>query len=875
MYHSQTLAAAQRQLELQDAEEGATRYYDKQDFKANREGFERRDDVQKMIRGALPLVSASIADWVEKAAAKKGRPSSALAPLKELDADVVALVALSKTFAGVSKLSPLVTVAINIGRTVQVEVEAKLIEQADPKAAKKFEAMAEGAASERTNLKAHDRLKEALEIGLEWSSRTQALVGGTVLNALLKALPGMFYKASLTDDKGSMTAIKLSEEALEQLADMAEAAAWSRPLLRPMIAQPRPWTHYDTGAYIELQLSRTVPLVRTYNREHQKLLREAIKDGSMQPVLDAVNLLQQTRFAIDTRVLEVMQKVWDGDLRPSQSFPLPAIHQPAAVAKLADEEWQAMSKEARTAMSRRRKTVRDIREASTVNGSVFKSDLAEAYRLSAVEAFYLPHSLDSRGRVYAVPHFNPQRSDHIKALFRFADAAPYGPEGGYWMSIHLANCGDFKLEHLGCKTSKAPFADRVQWVKDNEAAILEAARDPEGSYGWWSTADSPFCFLQACFEYAGWVLSGYSETYEGFIAVALDGSCSGLQHYSAMNRSAEEGYHVNLLPRDTVGDIYNVVCDQARPGLQALADIGDEAAGIIIANGFGRNDVKRNVMTYFYGSGKFGMRDQHIVDTMRPLGDKVALGEIAKHPYDMLVQREDKETGEIVQRLDGGFTCAQTLAAHIYKAVVDVAPKADQASAWFQGVASLLAHESLPVIWRTPMGMPVLQRYSEYTSKEVTMWLYNSRVKVPQHKWDKTDEEGNVLERVQCLLREAPTKRIDKKKARSAISPNVVHSLDAAHLQRVAVMAGEEGILHFQFIHDSFATHAGRTARFFRIIREAFVEQYETYCPFEALTEYANSALSAEGQEKLAALAIPERGTLDLREVLESQYAFA
>lgn len=874
MFHTQTLAGAQRLLELKDAEEGAIRYYDKQDFKAQREGFERRDDVQKMIRGALPLVSASLADWVAKASEKKGRPSAALAPLKELDPDVVALVALSKTFAGIAKASPLITVAIGIGRSVQVEVEARLIGEADPKAAKKFEAMAEGAASERSNLKAHERLKEALEIGLEWSSRTQALVGGTVLNALLKALPGMFYKASLADEKGAMTAIKLTEEALEQIADMAEAAAWSRPLLRPMIAPPRPWTHYDTGAYIELQLSRTVPLVRTYNREHQKLLREAIKDGSMQPVLDSVNLLQNTRFAIDTRVLEVMQWVWDGDHRPSQSFPLPAALQPALVAKMSDEEWEGLSKEGRSATSRRRKTVRDIRSASTVNGSVFKSDLAEAYRLAAVEAFYLPHSLDSRGRVYAVPYFNPQRSDHIKALFRFADPAPYGSKGGYWLSIHLANCGDFKLAG-GYKTSKAPFPERVQWVKDNEEQILQVAQDPEGTYGWWKDADSPFCFLQACFEYAGWAQSGYSEAFEGYISVALDGSCSGLQHYSAMNRSAEEGYHVNLLPRETVGDIYNVVCDQARPGLETLAGIGDEAAGIIIANGFGRNDVKRNVMTYFYGSGKFGMRDQHIVDTMRPLADRVALGELSKHPYDMLVTREDKETGESVQRLDGGFTCAQTLAAHIHKAVVDVAPKADQASSWFQGVAALLAHESLPVIWRTPMGMPVLQRYSEYTSKAVNMWLYNSKVHVPENKDDKVDEDGNVLQRVTCLLREAPTKRIDKKKARSAISPNVVHSLDAAHLQRVAVMAGEEGIRHFQFIHDSFATHAGRTERFFGIIREAFVAQYETYCPFEALTEYAMSVLSEEGREKLAALAIPERGTLDLREVLASRYAFA
>src|SRR3546814_19690121 len=104
--------------------------------------------------------------------------------------------------------------------------------------------------------------------------------------------------------------------------------------------------------------------------------------------------------------------------------------------------------------------------------------------------------------------------------------------------------------------------------------------------------------------------------------IAADGSCSGLQHDAAITRSSKEAHHVNLFPRDTVGDIYRLVSEAALPTLQASASKGDEKAQRILELGFGRNDVKRNVMTYFYGSGQFGMRDQHMKDTMQPLADQ-------------------------------------------------------------------------------------------------------------------------------------------------------------------------------------------------------------------------------------------------------------
>lgn len=866
---SASLVDMQRFVEAQDLQAGASRYIVAQEKKAERQGDDHRDEVKKVIRGAIPILSAGLQDFLAKQETSKGRRSTATKALQAIgDMDKVAHIALSLAFSRAFKGQPSRVLAEKMGRQIEIELEAMALSEADPEAFKRIAALAVKGLTQEGMERIHDEAAVETGVRLGWPGRDHALIGGALVNVLLIELEGLFEQRKVKIEGQYYTCVILTEEAAKELEGMQDEVAWARPFMRPMSTPPRPWERMDTGAYIDPRLAKHVPLVRTFNKHHKRLIREAIKDGSMQPVLDALNGMQETRFAIDTRVLEVIEWVQEAKLRPGSSFPL--LNKPLSPPRIEPEVWAGLAPEAQQAKTRERKTVRNIRAASKNNSVGLAVDLQEARALAQRPAFYVPVSMDSRGRVYAVPHFNPQRSDYIKGLFRFADGHPMGEHGGYWLSVHLANCGDFD------KASKKPMDQRIRWVQDNEPAILAAAANPKATYDWWSEADSPFCFLQACFEYAEWHASGFSPDYLGHIAVALDGSCSGLQHYSALNRAEDEGYHVNLLPRDTVGDIYNVVRDHAAPGLELLAQAGDVTCGLIVAAGFDRGTLKRNTMTYFYGSAQNGMAQQHMDDLMRPLADKVALGSISVHPYAQMVEKVDEETGEVTERNDGGFTCANQLAKSAYHAITSVAPKADLAAKWFQGIAGILANESLSTVWRTPMGMPVVQRYSEYHMKVVNMWLYDRKVKVPEAGSTDKVEDGKVLTRITAKFRESPKATIDKRKARSAIAPNVIHSLDAAHLQRAVVYALKEGIRHFLMIHDSFATHAGRTQEFARIIREAFRDQYEAYCPFEALRQGArDQGLSEEGWEKVEKLEVPQRGKLDLNAVLDALYAFA
>lgn len=854
----------QEALEAASLSVGADRYIARQEDRAKREGMDRRDNVAAMIRGALPILAAAIRKWIDETTPGQGKKPFGLKPLQLLDADLVAYAGLSKTFFQLGKGGDLPNITIGIGRAIEIELEAVALADLDAKDAKKLSGLINKTATADGRERTHQRRAVQSGVDLNWTSQEKMRVGADVLGVILTSLSDIFERATVPGKPFPLPVVRLTDEAATELATMEEATAWLRPTFQPMLTAPRPWVSFDTGCYNDDRLRRAVPLVRTFSKEHKGLLRDAISSGAMQPVLAAVNAIQGTRFAIDERVLQVVTWVREAGLRPSTSFP--ASELPPVPEKATDEAWAAMASDERTARSRQRKAIRDLRAAAGIEGAVFASDTDMAAFLADEGGFYLPHSLDFRGRVYAVPHFNHQRSDHMKAMFRFADAVPLGDTGGDWLMIHLANCGDFG------KVSKKPFTDRIAWCRENERDILLTALDPQGHFDWWSEADSPFCFLQACFEYHAWWATGFSTEYASSISGAADGSCSGLQHYAAMMRAEKEAVHVNLVPRDTVGDIYLVTADAAVLTLTAVASHGDIPAQTILAVGFGRSNVKRNVMTYFYGSGKFGMRDQHMEDTMRPLADAVAMGSAAKHLYELEVKKVDDETGEETTRLDGGFSCAQVMAAHVHAAVVSVAPKADEAASWIQAVAAVLAHESQSMIWTTPLGMPVVQRYSEYTSKQINLWLHDRKVLVPTGT-DKLDGEGSVLSRVRLLIREAPTKRVNKKRMRSASAPNVVHSMDGCHLQLAVLRGHQAGIQHFSMIHDSFGTHLGNMDRFVRIVRSALVELYETYCPLQAIVDHARTVLSEEGIERLPAM--PSKGSLDLNLVLQAEYAFA
>lgn len=163
----------------------------------------------------------------------------------------------------------------------------------------------------------------------------------------------------------------------------------------------------------------------------------------------------------------------------------------------------------------------------------------------------------------------------------------------------------------------------------------------------------------------------------------------------------------------------------------------------------------------------------------------------------------------------------------------------------------------MPVYWVTPDGFPVWQEYRVQDSRRIDLILLGD---VRLQTTIQTDTKG--------------TKKIDAKKQESGISPNFVHSLDGSHLRKTVTHAHDAyGITYFALIHDSFGTIPAHAGNLFKAVRETFVGTYEHHDVLADFREQFIDQLHETQMEKMPPL--PKRGTLDIREIIKSQFAFA
>ena len=114
-----------------------------------------------------------------------------------------------------------------------------------------------------------------------------------------------------------------------------------------------------------------------------------------------------------------------------------------------------------------------------------------------------------------------------------------------------------------------------------------------------------------------------------------------------------------------------------------------------------------------------------------------------------------------------------------------------------------------------------------------------------------------------------PKGRLDGPKQMDSIVPNLVHSLDAAHMMLTLRELRAAGIEDFAMVHDSYAVHASDVDVMNRVLREQFIRVHEEF----TLEGFA------EGLRKVAPdveiKTPPTPGSLDLRDIVRSEYFFS
>jgi DNA-directed RNA polymerase len=286
-----------------------------------------------------------------------------------------------------------------------------------------------------------------------------------------------------------------------------------------------------------------------------------------------------------------------------------------------------------------------------------------------------------------------------------------------------------------------------------------------------------------------------------------------------MLRDPIGGKATNLMPQERPADIYTQVMKVAAERVKKEAEGGCPMAARWDGQ-LTRDIVKRPVMTLPYGVTKAGMRGQ-IMEKMGNSRDK------------------------------GAHEEASYLAGVLWDAIGQVVIAARVAMDWLKVSAKVAAKGDMPVNWTTPAGFPVLQEYRETLGQVIQTHVGGRRVGITR------SVEGTKL---------------DSRRQALGISPNFIHSCDAAHLMLTVCTALENGIADFAMIHDSYAAHAADTDVLAASLRAAFHEQYSS----EVLTAFRNELAAQLPAEVAAELPdLPLCGDLDISLVEQSAYFFA
>jgi DNA-directed RNA polymerase len=835
--HNDDLMTTQLRLEEEMTKRGQERYL--RDIAKAKQAKREEGTAygQTILAHRLETLSQGIRSWVEETSkGRAGNRNLAFKRVRDMDPDTMAFLTLKHILSGVSSIRTVQFVAVAIGTAIEDELRFASVREIEKK---KYEKLVAGAKKRSSYHYKHIyavRQAQRVDTWERWSRTDRLHVGMKMLDLCMATVGIVEITHQKVEKDQTLKYVRALPDTLEWIERKNDVTQFLRPVYEPMVVQPRDWEDPFTGGYISSNI-KPLKLVKTKNRAYL----DELKNMDMPIVYEAVNALQRTPWQINSQVLEVMQQLWEtgselGGLPPREGLPMPQVPHDIDTNEEAKKEFRIASAKVH------------MQNLSILGQRIgFSIALGIAKRFEIYRKIYFPYQLDFRGRIYAVPHLNPQGADFQKALLRFANGKPLGEEGWKWLAIHGANVAGY---------DKASLEDRVNWVQDNEDEIIRIAMDPYNERGWTSSVggveiDKPWQFLAFCFEWKGY--TEYGDSFVSKLPVAMDGSCSGIQHFSAMLRDSKGGAAVNLVPQDLPADVYKLVADKvieqvtrdAESGTDdGLAHTEDGRPYVVegtksLANqwlqfGITRKVTKRSVMTLAYGSKEYGFKEQLMEDIIRP-ARQASQNDPARFPFS-----------------HDGYRAAAYMAKAIWVAVNATLVKASEVMKWLQHAASLAAGEQLPVRWTTPVGFPVMQAYADMKERRIDTAINGKIVKLTMYQ---------------------ETEKLDRRRQSQGIAPNYVHSCDAAHMMLTVVRAKQAGIHSFAMIHDSFGTTAGDVEQLYHVVRESFVEMYEEIPVIENFRDEILQQLSDD--TKLEMQPLPERGDLDLKRVVESRYCFA
>ena len=437
------------------------------------------------------------------------------------------------------------------------------------------------------------------------------------------------------------------------------------------------------------------------------------------------------------------------------------------------------------AHSKRREFDMVIKKATVINDRSKGS-------LSLEDApFFFDFQLDSRGRFYPMQQWlEPTGSDLAKSLLQFFNTQEWSENVEAHLAYHIANCAGMD------KLSKQ---DRVNWVYDNYEAIKHAVEDPLNSallFKLQGEKKTKWQFLAGAMSFVDLKENG-SEGWQCRIPVGLDATNSGLQILSFLTRDRKGCQDTNVIqhPIREIGDAYDEVWNVAVNNMYKMMDKFDEEENekemdknLITSFQFNdyiqygsRKVTKRPCMSYYYSAGEDCIRYQLY-------NDRATFGSDA---FTKMKFRDTKPLSRCIFKALDGKDGAYPPQANTLKV--------------FQKTACAAVKNATDVYlsWKTPTNFTAFQGYGQIHTERLRVRFGEKRIMI-------TVAFG--------------FKGILKKRHKTGISANIVHSLDASLMTMVLSRLGRIGVTDFMMIHDQFSVPASQVDVLFDEFKMVFID---------------------------------------------------
>lgn len=724
----------------------------------------------------------------------------------------------------------------NVGKLWELEVRIRQAEAVNPMYMQKVhDQVKDHATRDRNHLRrlynvAIERVfKGTIDLGITQAEMMQ--IGKFGVDACFDA--GMIEQVRGVNKNGTTVSYVLSDDVADFLLgyDRDDVRGLISKEDTRMLCEPDPWTNLTDGGYLSLRRKAAAPLlnIRKLRKDARPAVAEAFTAEKMPQVFNAGNYMQSIPFEIHAPARDGTVRVWQsgGNIMgvPSSTppvkpeFPLGKdwVNPGLRIKELGHAPLTEVEQaEVDTFSSWKRSMAAHYDELREWRGKVREVGAFLRITREAAGPYWFPMYFDSRGRWYYRGVPNPQGSDLAKGVLHFSRKKPLGERGVYWLKVHIANSYGYDKERMD---------DRARWTEQNWDRICLALDSPEDSPDVWGK-DAPWCMFSAAWELREAYRSGNPRTYCTGIPIHMDATCSGLQHFSALLRDPVGGLYVNLTDPQQCGpkqDIYTRVANATLRMIQMDLESTDAdvraLAAWCVAVGIPREMAKKPVMTYVYGATLRGS---------------------AEHIEMLLNKGILSESGQKWIDPNKSFEYCMYIAKKLFAGIAVAVPAAAAAMQWLKDISRQMPNGKR-MTWHTPTGFWVQHDYQEF--KDVRVKLNSCGV---THIWVRDWTEGT---RAHSMA--------------NAISPNFVHALDASHLTMVAnTMAREQ--LDVVAIHDSFGTHPCDVDRMQEIIRKEFVSLY------------LRPNLLAEFLWEVGAVGEPpQRGDLDIRDVMDSEFMFS